>query len=132
MDQLPVTGMDQLVFTGTDKPVVAGSDGLVATGVYEFVATGVDELVVTGTPSPLMDAGQCLASVVLLHPTQLALKFDLASESNDGLAVGFALKQTCNALYTDRAFNEHLQALYKAIALGGWEGPDLDGNDSGV
>ena len=122
MDQLPVTGMDQLVFTGTDKPVVAGSDGLVAAGVYEFV--------VTGTPSPLMDAGQCLASVVLLHPTQLALKFDLASESNDGLAVGFALYDTCNALYTDRAFNEHLQALYRAIALRDWEGPDLDGNDS--
>ena len=122
MDQLPVTGMDQLVFTGTDKPVVAGSDGLVAAGVYEFV--------VTGTPSPLMDAGQCLASVVLLHPTQLALEFDLASESNDGLAVGFALYDTCNALYTDRAFNEHLQALYRAIALRDWEGPDLDGNDS--
>ena len=130
MDQLPVTGMNQLVVTGSDEPVVAGSDELVVTGVYEFVATGVDELVVTGTPSPLMDAGQCLASVVLLHPTQLALKFDLASESDDGLAVGFALYDTCKALYTDLAFNGHLKELYRAIALSGWEGPDLNGNDS--
>ena len=92
----------------------------------------MDELVVTGTPSPLMDAGQCLASVVLLHPTQLALKFDLASENNDGLVVGYALYETCNAFYTDSAFNEHLNALYRAIALADWEGPDLDGNDSEV